>query len=253
MTAALLVANWKMNGTTAECAELARAIADGLGRNEAKNQIVIAPPFTALSRVKQVIGSSPVKLAAQNCHGQDSGAFTGEISPAMLAEIGCEFVIVGHSERRHLFAESDQAIAQKLPAAIRHRMRPILCVGETLDERQSDRTKDVIVHQIDSALKAVGGDAIEHLEIAYEPVWAIGTGLNASAEQIRDVHQHIRQRLLELYGSPRGQQIRILYGGSVKPENAEMIAGIGGVDGLLVGGASLIAPSFLSIARAFSR
>ena len=253
MAAPLVVGNWKMNGTAAECAELARAIADGVARTATKTHIVIAPPYTALNSVKQVLDSGPVKLAAQNCHWQDSGAFTGEISPAMLSEIGCEFVIIGHSERRHLFAERDQAIAQKLPAAIRHCMRPIFCVGETLDERQSEQTKDVIAHQIDSALKGVDGDAIEHVEIAYEPVWAIGTGLNANAEQIRDVHEHIRRRLLKLYGPARSQQIRILYGGSVKPENAEMIAGIDAVNGLLVGGASLIAESFLSIARAFSR
>jgi triosephosphate isomerase len=253
MTAPLIVGNWKMNGTTAECAELARAVADGMARNATKTQIVVAPPYTALHSVRQVLQSSAVNLAAQNCHWQESGAYTGEISPAMLAEIGCEFVIIGHSERRHLFAESHQAIAQKLPGVLRHRMRPILCVGETLEERQHEQTKDVIAHQIDSALKGVDGDAIEHVEIAYEPVWAIGTGLNANAEQIREVHEHIRQRLLRRYGPARGRQIRILYGGSVKPENAEMIADIDAVNGLLVGGASLIAESFLSIARAFSR
>jgi triosephosphate isomerase len=242
-----------MNGTTAECVKLARSIADGSARSVIKAQLAVAPPFTALNSVKQVLASGPVKLAAQNCHWLDSGAFTGEIGPAMLAEIGCEFVIIGHSERRHLFAESEESIAQKLPAALRHHMRPILCVGETLSERQSEQTKNVISRQINAALKGASGDAIEHLEIAYEPVWAIGTGLNANAEQIRDVHEHIRRLLIELYGAAEGQQVRILYGGSVKPENAEMIAGIDVVNGLLVGGASLLAEPFLSIARAFSR
>ena len=251
--AALLVGNWKMNGGTVQCAELARTIVAGVSDNAASAEIVVAPPYTALTAVKQVLGNARVKLAAQNCHWEDSGAFTGEISPSMLAEIGCGFVIIGHSERRHLFGESDEGIARKLPAAIRYGMRPVLCVGETLQEREKNQTTQVIERQINSALKEVGGDAIEHVEIAYEPVWAIGTGLNASAEQIQDVHQQIKQRLCDLYGSVSGKQVRILYGGSVKPENAALLAGTDGVNGLLVGGASLVAESFLSIARAFSR
>jgi triosephosphate isomerase (TIM) len=193
-----------------------------------------------------------VKLAAQNCHWQESGAFTGEISPSMLAEIGCEFVIVGHSERRHVFCESDNMIAQKLPAVIGHGMRPILCLGETLEERQSGQTSIVITRQLDSALKGVSEGDIDKVEIAYEPVWAIGTGLNATAEQIRETHAQIRNLLIDRFGTAKGGQTRILYGGSVKPDNAGMIAHIDTVNGLLVGGASLIAESFLSIVRLVS-
>jgi triosephosphate isomerase len=248
----LVVGNWKMNCGPAAGVELARAIVNGLAKEGTAAEIVLAPPFTSLLPVKKTIGKSSVRLAAQNCHGEDSGAFTGEVSPTMLAEIGCHFAIVGHSERRHLFGETDEVIAQKLRAVLRQGMRPILCVGETLDERQMDRTREVITRQIESALKGISEGGIENVEIAYEPVWAIGTGLNASAEQIDETHGQIRERLNTLIGSAKGQQIRILYGGSVKPENAQMIAAIDSVNGLLVGGASLIADSFLTIARAFS-
>ncbi len=252
MTTPLVVGNWKMNGGPGACLELARAVTRGVRQQRTSAQIALSPPFTGLQPVKKAIGKSKIKLAAQNCHWQDSGAFTGEISPAMLAEIGCEFVIVGHSERRHVFGESDEAVAQKLLAIIRHGMRPILCVGETLEERRSDRTGQVIARQLDSALKGVSEGAIENVEIAYEPVWAIGTGLNANAEQIRDTHGQIRERLIDLFGAANCEPVRILYGGSVKPDNADSIAGIDAVNGLLVGGASLVAESFLSIARAFS-
>lgn len=248
----LVVGNWKMHGGPAACVELARAIVGGRRKERISAEMALAPPFAGLAPVKKTIGKNPVKLAAQNCYWQDSGAFTGEISPAMLAEIGCDFVIIGHSERRHLFGEDDKAVAQKLPAVIRHGMRPILCVGETLEERQSDRTRAVIARQLDSALKGLAEGDIEKVEIAYEPVWAIGTGLNASAEQIRDAHGQIRERLIVLAGTAKSEQVRILYGGSVKPDNADMIAGIDAVNGVLVGGASLMAESFLKIAQSLS-
>jgi triosephosphate isomerase (TIM) len=252
MTTPLVVGNWKMNGGPAACLELARAVVQGVRQQRTSAQIALAPPFTALQPIKKAIAKSPIQLAAQNSHWQDSGAFTGEISPVMLAEIGCEFVIIGHSERRHLLGETDEAIAKKLHAVLRHGMRPILCVGETIEDRQNDRTREVITRQIDSALKGISEGAIENVEIAYEPVWAIGTGLNASAAQIDETHRQIRERLNTLVGSARGQQVRILYGGSVKPDNASMIAAIDAVNGLLVGGASLMADSFLTIASAFS-
>jgi triosephosphate isomerase len=207
--------------------------------------------MTALVAVKKVLQKSTVKLAAQNSHWQDSGAFTGEISPAMLAEIGCEFVIVGHSERRHIFHESDEMIGQKVVAVIKHGMRPILCVGETIDERRAEQTSAVIARQLDSALKAVAKDDIEKIEVAYEPVWAIGTGQNATAEQIQDTHAQIRNFINDRFDS--GRPTRILYGGSVKPENADMLAQIDEVNGLLVGGASLAVESFLRIVLAFSK
>jgi triosephosphate isomerase len=247
----LVVGNWKMNGGPKACVELAAKIATALQKRPASSRLAVAPPFTALLQVKKVVENAPIALAAQNCHPQDSGAFTGEISPSMLAEIGCSFVIVGHSERRHIFGESVEMIAQKVLAVIRHNMRPILCVGETLEERQSDQTTAVITRQLDSALKGLPEGDIDKLEIAYEPVWAIGTGLNATAEQIHETHTEIRNSLQQRFGDARGGQVRLLYGGSVKPDNAEMIAEIEAVNGVLVGGASLIAESFLAINDAF--
>ena len=231
----LVVGNWKMHGGPAACVELARAIVGGRRKERISAEIALAPPFTGLAPVKKTIGKNSVKLAAQNCYWQDSGAFTGEISPAMLAEIGCDFVIIGHSERRHLFGEDDKAVAQKLPAVIRHGMRPILCVGETLEERQSDRTRAVIARQLDSALKGLAEGDIEKVEIAYEPVWAIGTGKNATPKDAAEVHKAIRAEL-----ATRGHPgVRILYGGSVNEKNIGSLLAEDEINGVLVGGASL--------------
>ena len=248
----LIVGNWKMHGNPQACIDLAREINKTLQEHPASAQVAIAPPFTALLPIKQIIGEKPVALTAQNCHWENSGAFTGEISPSMLREIGCDFVIVGHSERRHIFCESDDMIARKIPAVIKHGMRPILCVGETLEQRKNEQTTTVIASQLDSALKGVAEDGIDKVEIAYEPVWAIGTGLNASAEQICETHSEIRNFLNARFGPAKGSEVRILYGGSVKSDNAEMIAQIEAVNGVLVGGASLVAESFISIIRSFS-
>ena len=252
MNPPLVVGNWKMNGGQKAALQLGRKISKRLQEDPTLVQVAVAPPFTALLAVKKVLETARIDLAAQNCHWQDSGAFTGEISPTMLHEIGCGLVIIGHSERRHIFGESDDAIAQKISAVIRHQMRPILCVGETIDERKSGQTSAVIGRQLDSALKGIGEDAIEKVEIAYEPVWAIGTGLNATAEQIRETHGQIRTFLLSRFDKTKGEHVRILYGGSVKPDNTEMIARIESVNGVLVGGASLMENSFLEIIRAFS-
>ena len=252
MNPPLVVGNWKMNGGQKAALQLGRKISKRLQEDPTLVQVAVAPPFTALLAVKKVLETARIDLAAQNCHWQDSGAFTGEISPTMLHEIGCGLVIIGHSERRHIFGESDDAIAQKVAAVLRHGMRPILCVGETIDERKSGQTSAVIGRQLDSALKGIGEDAIEKVEIAYEPVWAIGTGLNATAEQIRETHGQIRTFLLSRFDKTKGEHVRILYGGSVKPDNTEMIARIESVNGVLVGGASLVADSFLEIIRAFS-
>jgi triosephosphate isomerase len=252
MNPPLVVGNWKMNGGSKASLELVRKISNQLQKRPTTAQVALAPPFTALSTIKKVVEKARIELAAQNCHTQDSGAFTGEISPAMLREIGCSSVIVGHSERRHIFHESDETIAQKVAAVIRHGMRPILCVGETIEERKGDHASAVITRQLDSALKGVTEDAIDKVEIAYEPVWAIGTGLNATAEQIRETHTLIRNFLFNRFDKTKSEHVRILYGGSVKPDNAEMIARIESVNGVLVGGASLIADSFLEIIRAFS-
>jgi triosephosphate isomerase (TIM) len=253
MTPPLVVGNWKMNGSQADCLHLARQIARDVKSKPAPVQVVVAPPFTALAAVSKALHDSKVQLAAQNCHWQLSGAFTGEVSPSMLKELGCEFVILGHSERRHIFYESNDMIGKKVAPVIAQDMRPIVCVGETLEERQRERTFEIIARQLEFALKGLGNDAIEKIEIAYEPVWAIGTGHNATPDQIREVHAHIRHFVGASFGRSNGHGVRILYGGSVKPDNAAMIAGIDGVNGLLVGGASLQAESFLPIARAFSK
>jgi triosephosphate isomerase len=239
-----------MNGTEHGCDELARNIAAELHANTASVDIALAPPFTALSSVAKVKGK--LKLAAQNCHWLESGAFTGEISPGMLAELGCEFVIVGHSERRQIFHEDDDMICRKLGPVIARGMRPILCVGETLSERQQEITDQIISRQLQAALKGLDKSAITKLEIAYEPVWAIGTGHNASSDQISAVHKRVREFLATSFGD-RGRGVRILYGGSVKPENASMLAQIDEVDGLLVGGASLKAETFVPIVAAFTQ
>jgi triosephosphate isomerase len=252
MTPPLVVGNWKMNGGPNACLELARKIVNHLQAHPASVQVAVAPPFTSLLSAKKVVEQAGIDLAAQNCHWHDSGAFTGEISPSMLRETGCDLVIVGHSERRHIFGESDDMIAQKVLAVLKHAMRPILCVGETIEERRGGQTSAVIDHQLDSALKGVTEDGIDKVEIAYEPVWAIGTGLNATPEQIHETHTQVRDFLINHFGETKGERVRILYGGSVKPDNAEMIAGIRSVNGVLVGGASLVAESFLGIVRAFS-
>jgi triosephosphate isomerase len=253
MTPPLVVGNWKMNGSQTECLHLARQIARDVKSKPTPVQVVVAPPFTALTAVGKALHNSKVQLAAQNCHWQLSGAFTGEVGPSMLKELGCEFVILGHSERRHIFHESDDMIGKKVAPVIAQGMRPIVCVGETLEQRQREQTFEIIARQLESALKGVGNDAIEKIEIAYEPVWAIGTGHNATPDQIREVHAHIRHFVGAAFGRSNEHGVRILYGGSVKPDNAAMIAGIDSVDGLLVGGASLQAESFLPIARSFSK
>jgi len=246
----LIVGNWKMHGTQVEAVALARRVRNGM-RGLRGVEVVLAPPFTALAGVRQTLRGSRLALAGQDVHWEMEGAFTGEISPKMLRESGCAFVIVGHSERRRLFHESDENIAGKLIASLNAGLRPILCVGETLAERRRGITKRVISRQLRIALKGSAKSAIEKTVVAYEPVWAIGTGQNATADQISEVHFWIRQVVEQLFGKSRARGIRILYGGSVRPDNAEILARAKEVNGLLVGGASLKAADFLSIVRVF--
>ncbi len=253
MTIPLVVGNWKMHGSRSECSNLARSIVRDLHETPASVEVAIAPPYTALGPVKEVLKKSKIRLAAQNCHWQDSGAFTGEVSPSMLKEIGCDCVILGHSERRHILDESDRMIAQKITAALRNGLRVILCLGETLRERRGGRTGAVISRQLRIALKDTGKAAIQNVEIAYEPVWAIGTGQNATSEQISRVHSQIRNFLVKSFGAETGNRIRILYGGSVKADNAAELMRTPQVNGLLVGGASLNPDAFLSIVRIASQ
>ncbi len=248
MINSLIVGNWKMHGSRPECANLARSIVHALDEGTpASVEVAIAPPYTALASVKEIVKDSNVRLGAQNCHWQESGAFTGEVSPSMLKEIGCDYVILGHSERRHILGESDRMVAQKIAAALRNGLRVILCLGETLRERRAGRTSAVVSRQLRIALKDLGKAAIQDIEIAYEPVWAIGTGQNATSEQVSRVHSQIRNFLVKSFGAAKGNRVRILYGGSVKADNAAVLMSTPQVNGLLVGGASLNPDAFLQI------
>ena len=252
MSTPLVVGNWKMHGVRSDCLALARQVSRALRGKRQKVEVVIAPPFTALALVKTAIGKSNIGLAGQNCHWGDSGAYTGEISPAMLRDVGCNYVILGHSERRHLFQESDSLIAKKVLGALSQGLRVILCVGETSGQRRAGQTVKVISRQLRVALKGVIKTAIDRLDIAYEPVWAIGTGHNATPEQISKVHVNIRRILTGLLGGKQGSEIRILYGGSVNPGNAISLTGAAQVSGLLVGGASLNPDAFMTIVGCYS-
>ncbi len=243
----LIAGNWKMyNGGAASC-DLARAVVDACGELGGVN-VVVCPPFTALAAVAHEVEGSRVEVGAQNLHPKDEGAFTGEISGPMLLEAGCRWVIIGHSERRQLFGETNDTVREKVRAALRLRLRPVVCVGETLEEREAGKTLDVIGAQLDAFAKDLA-DKPGFAVIAYEPVWAIGTGKVAGPEQAQEVHAWVRGRLGEL-GANLAQQTRILYGGSVKPDNAGSLLACPDVDGALVGGASLDAQSFSKIVEA---
>jgi triosephosphate isomerase len=246
----LVVGNWKMHGTLAEASTLARGVVNG-ARDVSGVELALAPPFTSLPTVAAITRDSGIALAAQNAHWEMRGAFTGEVSPEMLRELGCRYAILGHSERRHIFMETDEMIAKKVPAAIAAGLQPILCVGETLDERQADKTDAVVSRQLTSALKGLDKGVIKSVSVAYEPVWAIGTGHNATPRQVEEVHRAVRRLLAQLWSKEHAGNCRMVYGGSVKPENAAELAAVQDVDGFLVGGASLQADSFLKIARAF--
>ncbi|MBX7166964.1 MAG: triose-phosphate isomerase [Pirellulales bacterium] len=239
--------NWKMNLDRAKAVSLARAVATGAGRR-ADVELAVCPPHVYLCAVGEVVAGSPVALGAQNMYHEPSGAFTGETSAAMLLDVGCRYVILGHSERRHLMGETDAAINRKLQAALAAGLTPILCVGELLNEREAGRTADVIRTQCEGSLAGVDGEQMGKIVIAYEPVWAIGTGRNATPEQAQEVHADLRKLLAARYNAAVAGGVRILYGGSVKAANAAALLGQADVDGALVGGASLQAEEFLAIA-----
>jgi triosephosphate isomerase (TIM) len=238
--------NWKMNTNAADAVKLAVAVARGAGAIAA--DVAVCPPFVYLQAVAAALKGSRVALGAQDMYCEPQGAFTGEISGAMLKDVGCAYVIAGHSERRHVIGEGDDLINRKTRAALACGLLPILCVGETLEERDGGRMMEVVGRHVREGLKGIGADAAEKVTIAYEPVWAIGTGRNATPQQAQEVHAEIRIMLTALYGQAVAQKMRIQYGGSVKPENAADIMAQPDVDGALVGGASLKADSFLAIA-----
>ncbi|MDJ0711626.1 MAG: triose-phosphate isomerase [Woeseiaceae bacterium] len=244
----LVAGNWKMNGSSAANAELVSGIVAGIPEGGGFS-LLVCPPFPYVAAIVEATAGSAVSVGAQNVSEHEKGAFTGEVAPGMLKDIGCEYVIVGHSERRALYGESSGQVAAKFVAAQAAGLTPILCVGETLEERQAGTTEAVVDEQLDAVLDAAGVEAFGAAVIAYEPVWAIGTGMTATPEQAQDVHRHIRARL-EARDEGIAEGVRILYGGSMKGENAPGLLGQPDIDGGLIGGASLKAADFLAIAAA---
>jgi triosephosphate isomerase len=243
-----LAANWKMQKTVEETEDFLDRFIGDIGDLSEKD-IVICPPFTALAAAVERCRRSPVRVAAQNMHEADSGAYTGEISASMLTSIGVEAVVLGHSERRALFAETDEALAHKLVTALRAELQPILCVGESGEEREEGLTEDVLRRQIEADLAQVEDQHLPKIVIAYEPIWAIGTGKTASPEQAEEAIGFVRSMVAER-DEEASQAVRILYGGSVKPDNASELLGREEIDGALVGGASLEPADFLAICEA---
>jgi triosephosphate isomerase len=244
----LIAGNWKLHKTVAEALDLVAALKSGLSGVQ-DIDIVVAPVFTSLGAVAEALTGSNILLAAQNCYPALSGAFTGEVSPLLLRDIGCRFVIVGHSERRSLFGENDAFINRKVMSVLAEGLLPILCVGETLEERNENRTFEVLDGQIRRGLADIDPDQLARLTIAYEPVWAIGTGQTASTEQAQEAHLFIRDLVCNIFDPKVAGNLRILYGGSVKPDNIDGLMAMPDIDGALVGGASLKAADFIRIAR----
>ena len=242
----VIAGNWKMFKTAQEARDLVTTLIP-LVENNTEVDVVVAPVFTVLGAVKPILEGTTVKLAAQDCCWEEEGAFTGEISPKFLVDAGCTHVIIGHSERRQYFFETNETVNKKLKAALSARLTPLFCLGETLEQRENGSTFDIIRQQLSEGLTGITGDAIGAVVIAYEPVWAIGTGKTASDEQAQEVHFFIRKYLSDTYGKDIADSIRILYGGSVKPDNVRGLMSQPDIDGALVGGASLKADSFAAI------
>lgn len=245
----IIAGNWKMFNTLSEASDLVEGLRPLSGKTEGV-EVVVCPPFTALGRVVSVLRGTDIAVGAQDVYWEDSGAFTGEISPVMLRDIGCRYVIIGHSERRQFFGETDEKVNRKIKAVLKHSLVPIMCVGETLTEREAGRTKQVIHTQLFAGLAGLTPEQTGGLVIAYEPVWAIGTGKTASDEDAQQVIAYIRSLVRQWYGDTAAAQVRIQYGGSVKPGNTAGLMAQPDIDGALVGGASLEAASFKAIIQA---
>jgi len=245
---AILAGNWKMHGARNEALALASALATSVGQL-ADREVVIAPPYTALEAVATAVKGTRIRLAAQNVHWEPKGAFTGEISVAMLREATCTHVIIGHSERRQLFGETNETVNRRLHACLGGGLTPVVCVGETLEEREAEATAAVIERQIESAFAGLRSEQLASCIIAYEPVWAIGTGHTATPGQAQEVHHTIRRQLVGLGSATTAERVRIIYGGSVKPENIDALMAEPDIDGALVGGASLDPAAFTRIVQ----
>jgi triosephosphate isomerase len=242
----IIAGNWKLNKNTQEAVDLVNAIRAKCSKIN-KVDIVVCPVFTVLSRVSDVLKGTNIGLGAQDVYWQDSGAFTGEVSAPLLKDAGCQYVIIGHSERRQFFGETNETVNNKIKAALAHGLIPIVCVGENLQERESGKTFDVIKDHVENSLKGFTASEMPKMVIAYEPVWAIGTGKTATPAQAQEVHGFIRKLLEKMHGKAIAETIRIQYGGSVKPENTKELISQPDIDGALVGGASLKADSFVGI------
>lgn len=249
MRTKVIAGNWKMNNDLNESKNLISKLLTGLGNAVLDCEVVICPPFTSLSEAALMIKESKIKLGAQNLHQEVNGAYTGEISAQMLVSAGCQFVIIGHSERRTIFGETDVLINRKINRAIENKLKPIFCVGELLEEREKNITEKVIERQVFEGLKGFSEEFLHNLIIAYEPVWAIGTGKTATPQQAEEVHVFIRNLLKNQFSNKFAENLRILYGGSVKPDNSKDLLSQVNIDGALVGGACLNADSFISITK----
>lgn len=245
----VIAGNWKMNNDLNESKDLISKLLAGLKNSNANCEVVICPPFTSLSEASAMIKGSTIKLGAQNLHQEENGAFTGEVSAKMLLNTGCEFVIIGHSERRTIFTESDELINKKIIRALKNNLKPIFCVGELLEEREKNITEQVIKSQVLKGLENFSVGGLKNLIIAYEPVWAIGTGKTATPQQAEEVHHFIRKLIENHFSEEFAENLRILYGGSVKPDNSNNLLSQKNIDGALVGGACLNADSFLNIIK----
>lgn len=243
----VIAGNWKMNYNLQQSVVFIQQLKEEVIKKERNCDIIICPNFTVLSEAKKIIKDTPIKLGAQNIYFEESGAFTGETSADMIKSTGCDYVIIGHSERRTIFKESDEIIKKKLKQALKNDLKPIFCVGETLEERDNGITNDVVKNQIEIGLDNISAEELQNIIIAYEPVWAIGTGKNATPEQAQEVHSFIRNLLSAEYGLILADKIIIQYGGSVKPDNAKDLLSQPDIDGALVGGACLKVDSFIGI------
>ncbi len=242
----VIAGNWKLYKTNQEAADLVARLIPDVKKN-CTVEIVVAPVFTALTTVKAVISGSNIMLSGQDCFWEEEGAFTGEVSPKLLVDAGCSHVIIGHSERRQFFGETDETVNKKIMSALKAGLTVLFCIGETLGEREAGKTFDVLKKQVTGGLSGISKEQLKSVIIAYEPVWAIGTGKTASDEQAQEAHAFIRTLVVGLYNKTAGDKIRILYGGSVKPENIKGLMAQPDIDGALVGGASLKAESFSAL------
>ena len=248
MTLPLIAGNWKMHMTINHAASLVLKIRDML-KGVGSVEVVVAPPFTALHHINYLLADTSMKLCGQDVFWEKNGAYTGEISPEMLKDVGCQYVIVGHSERRQYFHETDETVNKKILASLKEGLKPILCVGETLEQREKGKTLFTVRRQVEEGLKNISNGQMKDVTIAYEPIWAIGTGKTAMPEQAEEVHNSIRDLLYEIFNLQAVQETRIIYGGSVKPNNIDNIMAQPNIDGALVGGASILAEEFSRIVK----